>query len=63
MRGLLGGREKQQEDERDVMEESKGMQDARIVLDSDDTMGMRGCDVDDGLALLYVCLLYTSRCV
>ena len=54
MRGLLGGREKQQEDERDVMEESKGMQDARIVLDSDDTMGMRGCDVDDGLALLYV---------
>ncbi len=25
----------------------------RIIFDSDNTMGMRGCDVDDGLALLY----------
>lgn len=26
----------------------------RIVLDCDNTMGVRGCDVDDGLALLYL---------
>lgn len=25
----------------------------RIIFDSDNTMGMHGCDVDDGLALLY----------
>ena len=26
---------------------------ARIIFDSDNTMGLRGCDIDDGLALLY----------
>lgn len=26
----------------------------RIILDCDNTMGVRGCDVDDGLALLYL---------
>ncbi|WP_270298410.1 nucleoside hydrolase [Eggerthella sinensis] len=26
----------------------------KIVLDSDNTLGIRGCDVDDGLALLYL---------
>ncbi len=26
----------------------------RIILDFDNTMGIRGCDVDDGLALLYL---------
>ena len=25
-----------------------------IILDFDNTMGVRGCDVDDGLALLYL---------
>lgn len=28
--------------------------DKRIIIDFDNTMGVRGCDIDDGLALLFL---------